>query len=75
MFGLKLNVRKTEYLTTDVNESGYIKIDGTERHALRCLNMGPAIASDGDLMAELTREGSLVHVAFADWRALRYQST
>ncbi|VDO74551.1 unnamed protein product [Heligmosomoides polygyrus] len=30
MFGLKLNVKKTEYLTTEVNESGSVKIDGTE---------------------------------------------
>ncbi|VDO72526.1 unnamed protein product [Heligmosomoides polygyrus] len=38
MFGLKLNVKKTEYLTTDVNEFGSIKINGTSLHALRCLN-------------------------------------
>ncbi|VDP55458.1 unnamed protein product [Heligmosomoides polygyrus] len=30
MFGLKLNVKKTEYLTTDMSESGSIKTDGTE---------------------------------------------
>ncbi|VDO66687.1 unnamed protein product [Heligmosomoides polygyrus] len=30
MFGLKLNVKKTEYLTTHLNESGSIKINGTE---------------------------------------------
>ncbi|VDP08826.1 unnamed protein product [Heligmosomoides polygyrus] len=29
-FGLKLNFKKTEYLTTDVNESGSNKINGTE---------------------------------------------
>ncbi|VDP04226.1 unnamed protein product, partial [Heligmosomoides polygyrus] len=30
MFGLILNSKKTEYLTTDIDESGSIKIDGTE---------------------------------------------
>ncbi|VDP51107.1 unnamed protein product [Heligmosomoides polygyrus] len=28
-FGLKLNVKKSEYLTTDVNKSSSIKINGT----------------------------------------------
>ncbi|VDO92499.1 unnamed protein product [Heligmosomoides polygyrus] len=30
LFGLKLNVKKTEYLTTDVDEHGSIKINSTE---------------------------------------------
>ncbi|VDP59323.1 unnamed protein product [Heligmosomoides polygyrus] len=30
MFGMKLKGNKSEYLTTDMNESGSIKIDGTE---------------------------------------------
>ncbi|VDO70364.1 unnamed protein product [Heligmosomoides polygyrus] len=30
LFGLMLNVKKTEYLTKDVNEHGSIKINGTE---------------------------------------------
>ncbi|VDO85129.1 unnamed protein product [Heligmosomoides polygyrus] len=30
LFGLKLNVKKTEYLTTDVDEHGSVKINGTE---------------------------------------------
>ncbi|VDP22177.1 unnamed protein product [Heligmosomoides polygyrus] len=29
MFGLKMNVKKTEYLTFDVYKSGSIKINGT----------------------------------------------
>ncbi|VDP22625.1 unnamed protein product [Heligmosomoides polygyrus] len=52
-FGLKLNVKKTEYLMTDVSESGYNKINGTE---LACTSvfkyLGSAIASDGGLMVE-----------------------
>ncbi|VDP25932.1 unnamed protein product [Heligmosomoides polygyrus] len=30
LFGLKLNVKKAEYLTTDVEEYGSIRINGTE---------------------------------------------
>ncbi|VDO80635.1 unnamed protein product [Heligmosomoides polygyrus] len=43
MFGLKLNVKKTEYLTTNVNEFGSIKINGemawqiSEEHIRHCM--------------------------------------
>ncbi|VDO80378.1 unnamed protein product [Heligmosomoides polygyrus] len=37
-FGLKLNVKKTEYLTTDVNESGSIKT-ALSLHALRLVQV------------------------------------
>ncbi|VDO91735.1 unnamed protein product [Heligmosomoides polygyrus] len=54
MFGLKLNVKKTEYLTTDVNESGSIKINGTELARTSLLkHLESAIASDGGLMVEV----------------------
>ncbi|VDP11322.1 unnamed protein product [Heligmosomoides polygyrus] len=54
MFGLRLNVKKTEYLTTDVNEFGSIKINGTERARTSVLkHLGPATASDGSLMVEV----------------------
>ncbi|VDP21806.1 unnamed protein product [Heligmosomoides polygyrus] len=54
MFGLKLNVKQTEYITTDVNEPGSIKIDGSElaRTSLSKY-MGSAIASDGSLIVEV----------------------
>ncbi|VDP27447.1 unnamed protein product [Heligmosomoides polygyrus] len=47
-FGLKLNVKKTEYLTTDVNESGSIKINGIElARASMFKYLRSAVASDG----------------------------
>ncbi|VDP25566.1 unnamed protein product [Heligmosomoides polygyrus] len=53
-FGLKLNVKKTEYLTTDVNESSSIKIDGAELALTSVFKyLGSAIASDGGLMTEV----------------------
>ncbi|VDP47938.1 unnamed protein product [Heligmosomoides polygyrus] len=54
MFGLKLNVKKTEYLTTDVNESGSMKVNGTELARTSVLKyLGSAIVSDGGLMVEV----------------------
>ncbi|VDO78014.1 unnamed protein product [Heligmosomoides polygyrus] len=53
-FELKLNVKKTEYLTTDVNESGSIKINGTKLVRTTAFKyLGSAIASDGGLMVEV----------------------
>ncbi|VDP11549.1 unnamed protein product [Heligmosomoides polygyrus] len=46
-FGLKLNVKKIEYLTTDVNESGSIKIDGIELARTSVFKyLGSEVASD-----------------------------
>ncbi|VDO96600.1 unnamed protein product [Heligmosomoides polygyrus] len=58
MFGLKLNVMKTEYFTTDVNESGSIKINGTEL---------ARTSADGSLMVEVN---SHVSAAWSKWRSL-----
>ncbi|VDO25035.1 unnamed protein product [Heligmosomoides polygyrus] len=53
-FGLKLNVKKIEYLTTDVNESGSIKINGTELARTSVFkHLGSAIPSDGGMMVEV----------------------
>ncbi|XGW23905.1 hypothetical protein V3C99_005819 [Haemonchus contortus] len=50
MFGLRLNVKKTEYLTTDSSEPGSIKINGTELTRTTTFKyLGSAIASDGSL--------------------------
>ncbi|VDP05126.1 unnamed protein product [Heligmosomoides polygyrus] len=38
-FGLKLQLKKTEYLMTDANESGSIKINGTELARLRLVQV------------------------------------
>ncbi|VDP11972.1 unnamed protein product [Heligmosomoides polygyrus] len=68
MFGLKMNVKKTEYLTTDVNESGSIKINGTELARTSLFRyLGSAIASDGGLMVEVN---SCVSAAWSKWRSL-----
>uniref|UniRef100_A0A8L8KDJ5 G_PROTEIN_RECEP_F2_3 domain-containing protein n=1 Tax=Heligmosomoides polygyrus TaxID=6339 RepID=A0A8L8KDJ5_HELPZ len=54
LFGLKLNVKKTEYLTTDVNESCSIKINGTELARTSVFKyLGSAVASDDGLMVEV----------------------
>ncbi|VDP51301.1 unnamed protein product [Heligmosomoides polygyrus] len=53
-FGLILNVKKTEYVTTDVAESNSIMVNGIElprTSVFKCL--GPAVASDGNLMIEM----------------------
>ncbi|VDO87416.1 unnamed protein product [Heligmosomoides polygyrus] len=53
-FGLKLNVKKTEYLTTDVNESGSIKINGTELARTSVFKyLGSAIASYSGLVVDV----------------------
>ncbi|VDP14487.1 unnamed protein product [Heligmosomoides polygyrus] len=67
-FGLKLNVKKTEYLTTDVNESGSIKINGTELARTSVFKfLRSAIASDGGLTVEVN---SRVSAAWSKWRSL-----
>ncbi|VDP38968.1 unnamed protein product [Heligmosomoides polygyrus] len=64
VFGLKLNVKKTEYLTTDVNESGCIKVCGTELARTSVFKyLGSGIGSDGSFMVERTPSCS-------KWRSL-----
>ncbi|VDO67913.1 unnamed protein product [Heligmosomoides polygyrus] len=68
MFGIKLNVKKTEY--TDVNECGStnIKINSTElAHTSVLKYLGSAIACDGSLMVEVN---SRVSAACSKWRSL-----
>ncbi|VDP05390.1 unnamed protein product [Heligmosomoides polygyrus] len=69
MFGLKLNVKMTEYLTTEVNESVSIKINGTELERISLFKyLGSAMVTDGGLMVEVIYR---VVVALVDWGALR----
>ncbi|WKX89224.1 hypothetical protein Q1695_008685 [Nippostrongylus brasiliensis] len=49
-FGLRLNVRKTEYLLTDVNDPGTITIDG---RVSIFEYLGSTIACDEDLSGEV----------------------
>ncbi|VDO19468.1 unnamed protein product [Heligmosomoides polygyrus] len=52
-FGLKLNVKKTEYLTKDYWSSS-IKVNGIELPRLAVFKyLGSAVASDGKLMVEV----------------------
>ncbi|VDP42118.1 unnamed protein product [Heligmosomoides polygyrus] len=55
MFGLKLNVRKTEYLTTDENKSGSIMIGGIELARSECSLVQVAFADWRALRKEGTR--------------------
>ncbi|VDP22105.1 unnamed protein product [Heligmosomoides polygyrus] len=51
--GLKLNVKKTEYMTTDEDESSSIKVNGIELPRTSVFKyLGSAIASDGGLLVE-----------------------
>ncbi|VDP27594.1 unnamed protein product, partial [Heligmosomoides polygyrus] len=53
-FGLRLYVKKTEYLTTDVTESSSIKVNGIELPRTAVFKyLGSAVASDGKLMVEV----------------------
>ncbi|VDO36686.1 unnamed protein product [Haemonchus placei] len=68
MFGLRLNVKKTEYLTTDSTEPGTIKINGTELTLTTTFKyVGSAIASDGSLGFETK---SRVNAAWLKWRSM-----
>ncbi|VDP11664.1 unnamed protein product [Heligmosomoides polygyrus] len=50
-FGLKLNVKKTEYLMTNVTESSSIKVNGIELPRTAVFKyLGSAVASDDKLM-------------------------
>nr|CDJ80634.1 endonuclease-reverse transcriptase HmRTE-e01 [Haemonchus contortus] len=68
MFGLRLNVKKAEYLTTDSSELGSIKINGTELTQTTTFKyLGSAIASDGSLGFETK---SRVNAAWLKWRSM-----
>uniref|UniRef100_A0A7I4Y4S3 Reverse transcriptase domain-containing protein n=1 Tax=Haemonchus contortus TaxID=6289 RepID=A0A7I4Y4S3_HAECO len=67
-FGLRLNVKKTEYLTTDSSEPGSIKINGTELTRTTTFKYhGSALASDGSLGFETN---SRVNAAWLKWRSM-----
>ncbi|VDP50259.1 unnamed protein product [Heligmosomoides polygyrus] len=68
LFGLKLNFKKTEYLTTDVNEHGSIRINGIKlAQATSFKYLGSTITSDGSLKLEVNARGS---AAWSKWRSL-----
>ncbi|VDO18541.1 unnamed protein product [Heligmosomoides polygyrus] len=68
LFELILNLKKTENLTTDVNESGFIKINGAELARTSVfMYLGSAIDSDGGLKVEVN---SRVSAAWCKWCSL-----
>ncbi|EYC05467.1 hypothetical protein Y032_0082g1602 [Ancylostoma ceylanicum] len=53
-FGLRLNVKKTEYLTTDVNEDGTIKVNGIDLARTETFKyLGSTVTSDSSLSREV----------------------
>ncbi|VDP61185.1 unnamed protein product [Heligmosomoides polygyrus] len=68
LFGLKLNVKKTEYLTTDVNEHGSIKINGTELSRVTSfMYLRSTVTPDGSLKLEVNAR---ISAAWSKWRSL-----
>ncbi|EYC44370.1 hypothetical protein Y032_0463g1909 [Ancylostoma ceylanicum] len=67
-FGLRLNIKKTEYLTTDEHESGTIKINGTDLpRAATFKYLGSMVSSDGSLAHEISAR---VNATWLKWRSL-----
>ncbi|VDO96599.1 unnamed protein product [Heligmosomoides polygyrus] len=61
LLGRKLNGKKTEYLTTDVNEHGSIKINGTELSRVTSFKyLGSTVTSDGSLKLEVNARVTVV---------------
>ncbi|VDO39589.1 unnamed protein product [Haemonchus placei] len=68
MFGLRLNVKTTEYLTIDPSVPGSVKINGTKLTWTTTFEyLGSAIASDGSLVFETN---SRVNAAWLKWRSM-----
>ena len=64
-FGLRLNVRKTEYLTTDQEASGSIQIERTELLRTKAFRyLGIKIAADGNINHEVTAR---INAAWMKW--------
>ncbi|VDP14586.1 unnamed protein product [Heligmosomoides polygyrus] len=67
-FGLKLHVKKTEYLTTDEDESSSIRVNGIELPRTSVFKyLRSAIASDGGPLVEAN---SCVSAVWSKWRSL-----
>jgi hypothetical protein len=64
--GLRLNLKKTEYLTTNPDENGTITINGTDLpRADNFKYLGSTLSADGDLRHEVTAR---VNAAWMKWR-------
>ncbi|VDO81853.1 unnamed protein product [Heligmosomoides polygyrus] len=68
-FGLKLKVKKTEYLTTEVTESSSLKVNGIELSRTAVFKyLGSATASEGKLMAEVNSRVSAGSYLRPGWK-------
>ncbi|EYC35864.1 hypothetical protein Y032_0967g3238 [Ancylostoma ceylanicum] len=67
-FGPRLNVKKTEYLTTDVNEDGTIKVNGIDLARTETFKyLGSTVASDSSLSREVSARANS---AWMKWRSV-----
>ncbi|EYB96247.1 hypothetical protein Y032_0152g2883 [Ancylostoma ceylanicum] len=67
-FGLLLNVTKTEYLTTDVNQIGTISVGGTNLLRTEAFKyLESTVSSDGCLSHEVTAR---INATWLKWRSL-----
>jgi hypothetical protein len=66
-FGLRLNVKKTEYMTTDANEQGTICVDGTDLpRTVAFRYLGSMITNNGSLRSEVIAR---INAAWLKWRS------
>ncbi|EYC39425.1 hypothetical protein Y032_0656g1211 [Ancylostoma ceylanicum] len=69
---LRLNVKKTECLTTDKNEHGTVRVNGEELSITSAFNyLGSFIRNDASLMTELNAP---IYVGWMKFRATSGQS-
>lgn len=65
--GLRLNTRKTEYLTTNTNDTGTININGTDLPRTENFKyLGSVLSADGELNNEITAR---INATWMKWRA------
>uniref|UniRef100_A0A914WJ88 Reverse transcriptase domain-containing protein n=1 Tax=Plectus sambesii TaxID=2011161 RepID=A0A914WJ88_9BILA len=66
-FGLRLNVKKTEYMTTDADEHGSITINNTNLPRTSAFRyLGSTFSDDGSLATEVTAR---INAAWLKWRS------
>ncbi|KAE9547530.1 hypothetical protein FO519_009257, partial [Halicephalobus sp. NKZ332] len=67
-YGLRLNIKKTEYLTTDDNEHGTIYVNGNDLpRTTKFKYLGTVISNDGSLQLETTAR---IRAAWTKWRGV-----
>ncbi|EYC26161.1 hypothetical protein Y032_0011g1592 [Ancylostoma ceylanicum] len=67
-FGLRLNVKKTEYMTTNLDESSTVQMDGNDFHRTDYLKYpGSTLSPDGNLAHEVVAR---VKASWLKWRSM-----